>query len=63
MPNAKISDWIAAGTFLVWVVDPVRRRARIYRADGSETLVSEHESLSGEVVLPGLKVLLAEMLL
>jgi Uma2 family endonuclease len=50
---AKVGDWLQAGTRLVWVIDPERRTARIYRADGSVTSVTETEELSGEEVLPG----------
>ena len=37
---AKVGDWLSAGCRLVWVVDPERRVARVYRHDGSETIVS-----------------------
>jgi Uma2 family endonuclease len=50
---AKVADWLTAGSRLVWVVDPSRREARVYRQDGSETLLTENESLSGEDVVPG----------
>ena len=50
---AKVADWLSAGTRLVWVVDPARRTARVYRADGSETLVTADQALDGEDVLPG----------
>lgn len=50
---AKVADYLAAGTRLVWVIHPQRREARVYRADGTETLVSEAESLDGEDVVPG----------
>jgi Uma2 family endonuclease len=50
---AKVSDWLSAGCQLVWVIDPERRLARVYRADGSESLVSSHAALDGEDVLPG----------
>lgn len=50
---AKVADWLSAGTRLVWVVDPERRHARVYRADGSEALVMEEGTLDGETVLPG----------
>ena len=50
---AKVADWLSAGTRLVWVVDPARRIARVYRADGSETLVTADRALDGEAVLPG----------
>jgi Uma2 family endonuclease len=50
---AKIGDWLQAGCRLVWVVDPRRRHVRIYRADGTESLLTDSETLSGEDVLPG----------
>jgi Uma2 family endonuclease len=50
---AKLADWLSAGTRLVWVVDPVRRVARVYRQDGSESIVTADGALAGEDVLPG----------
>jgi len=50
---AKVADWLFAGTRLVWVVDPLRRVARVYRQDGSETIVPADRALEGEEVLPG----------
>src|SRR5213594_572105 len=37
---AKIADWLTAGTQLVWVIDPARRVARVYRDDGTERIVT-----------------------
>src|SRR5262245_35296855 len=51
---AKVADWLSAGTRLVWVVDPERRLARVYRRDGTEALVSADGVLEGEDVVPGL---------
>jgi Uma2 family endonuclease len=59
---AKVADWLRAGSALVWVVDPARRIARVYRADGSESLLGVGDSLDGEPVLPGFACLLAEVL-
>lgn len=50
---AKVADWLSAGTQLVWVVDADRRLARVYRADGTESLLTAQEALLGEDVLPG----------
>jgi Uma2 family endonuclease len=50
---AKVGDWLDAGTRLVWVIDPERRVARVYRADGTEALLDETDALRGEDVLPG----------
>ena len=58
---AKVGDWITAGTLLVWLVDPSRREARVYRADGSESILVAPAVLSGEEVLPGLMIALADV--
>src|SRR5207245_11373853 len=50
---AKIADWLSAGARLVWVIDPEGRLARIYRQDGSESILGEADALEGEDVLPG----------
>ncbi|MGH7645260.1 MAG: Uma2 family endonuclease, partial [Gemmatimonadales bacterium] len=59
---AKVADWLNAGSRLVWVVDPERRHAVVYRADGTETLVGADDSLSGEDVVPGFSCPLASIL-
>ena len=50
---AKVADWLNAGTRLVWVVDPIRASARVYRADGSESMLGDADVLRGEDVVPG----------
>jgi len=50
---AKVADWLAAGTRLVWVVDPQRSEIRVYRRDGSLSVLRETDPLEGEDVLPG----------
>ena len=49
----KVGDWLNAGARLVWVVDPIRVLARVYRADGSESILDKVDSLHGENVWPG----------
>jgi len=39
-----------------------RRLARLYRHDGTETLVTANETLDGEDVVPGFSCPLAEVL-
>jgi Uma2 family endonuclease len=58
----KVADWLKAGTPLVWVVDPLRATARVYRADGSESLLGESDVLQGEDVLPGFTCAIATLL-
>ena len=50
---AKVGDWLEAAVKLVWVVDPERRLADIYRADGSESVIDDAEMLDGEDLVPG----------
>ena len=59
---AKVGDWLSAGTKLVWVVDPARRLARVYRSDGSEVIVPAEGALDGENLLPGFSCPLASLL-
>lgn len=49
----KVADWLKAGVSLVWLVDPVRRIGRVYRADGTQAMLDESSSFDGEDVLPG----------
>ncbi len=50
---AKVADWLNAGVRLVWVVDPLHAKGRVYRADGSEELLAASDALEGEDVLVG----------
>jgi len=59
---AKVADWLAAGTKIVWVIDPERREARVYRQDGSHSVLSSDDSLDGEDVLPGFTCPLKDVL-
>lgn len=59
---SKVGDWLAAGVGLVFVIDPVRREVRVYRADGTQTLVTDGGRLDGEDVLPGFSCSLADFL-
>jgi len=60
---AKVAQWLAAGTRLVWVIDPERREARAYREDGDLAVIgAEGRLLGGESVLPGFSCLLADVL-
>ena len=50
---ARVGDWLSAGTRLVWLIDPERRLARTYRADGGEEIVTAEQTLQGEDVVSG----------
>jgi Uma2 family endonuclease len=57
----KVAQWLKAGVRLVWVVDPERQAARIYRADGSESLFGSSDALDGEDVLPAFRCPLTDL--
>ena len=53
---SKVGEWLNAGARLVWVVDPIRVLVRVYREDGSESILGTTDALRGEDVLPGFEV-------
>ena len=58
----KVGQWLSAGVRLVWVIDRGRRQARVYRADGTVTIVEADGMLDGEDVFPGLGCPLGDIL-
>ncbi len=60
----KMTDvWIANGVRLAWLIDPLKKKAYIYRADGSEMELSGIESsLNGENVLSGFELKLSDLI-
>jgi Uma2 family endonuclease len=59
--QAKVSDWLSAGSRLVWLIDPGRKRAIVYREDSSVDLLADQDALNGEDVLPGFACSLADV--
>ena len=53
--DLKIEQYLDAGVRLVWVINPETRTARVHRADGTITGLSESDDLSGEDVIPGFR--------
>lgn len=50
---SKVGDWLSSGTRLVWVIDPARRVAHVYRQDETQATIGLHDALDGEDVVPG----------
>ena len=58
----KVRMWLDGGARSVWVIDPDRRLATIYRADGSEQVINEDDDLRDDSVLPGFSMSLRRAL-
>jgi Uma2 family endonuclease len=51
----KIRYYFAAGTRLMWVVNPKSRTVTVYRSADESRILGEGDSLDGEGVLPGFR--------
>ena len=59
--HAKVADYLAAGTRLVWVVDTEKETVAVYRTLLAPRLLSEADALEGEDVIPGFRASVAEL--
>jgi Uma2 family endonuclease len=59
--DRKLRDYFAAGTSVVWFIDPETRTARIFSAPDQFTSITEDEVLDGGDLLPGFSLLLRDL--
>jgi Uma2 family endonuclease len=57
----KIDAWLAAGTRMVWVVDPEKQTLTVYAPERQPRTLRLADTLQGEDVLPGFQLPLAEI--
>ncbi|MBK8149912.1 MAG: Uma2 family endonuclease [Acidobacteria bacterium] len=57
----KMAEYIANGVRLGWLIDPETERVQVYRADGSVETLEKPATISGEDVLVGFVLDLAEI--
>lgn len=57
----KRREYFAAGTRLVWIIDPDARTVAVYTDPDAHTLLTEADTLDGGAVLPGFALPLAEL--
>ena len=60
--RAKMAAYIAHGVRLGWLIDPIRRTVEVYRPGREPETLTAPKSLSGEDVLPGFTLDLADIL-
>ena len=59
--HAKVADFLAAGTRLIWVVDPEAKTVAVYRTLLAPRFVGLDGVLDGEEVVPGFTLPVAEI--
>jgi Uma2 family endonuclease len=57
----KVTEYLEAGTQLVWVVYPTTRQVAVYTPGMEVTVIPEGGTLLGDPVLPGLSIPVAEI--
>jgi Uma2 family endonuclease len=59
--SEKVAEYLAAGSRVVWVAHPFERRVYVYRPGEPVRVLDEGDELSGEDVLPGFTLRVAEI--
>ena len=57
----KVEDWLTAGCTLVWTIDPELQMATRYRPDEVPMTIDITGSLTGEDIVPGFSLSLADL--
>jgi Uma2 family endonuclease len=57
----KMQEYIANGSLLGWLIDPIEKRVHIYRPGLPIEILSDPISVSGDPVLPGFVLLVREL--
>lgn len=57
----KVSDYLAALSRIVWVVNPAREDVSVFRSPFAPRILAGADPLDGENVLPGFSVTIAEI--
>jgi Uma2 family endonuclease len=58
----KIGEYLDAGVPLVWVIDPKRRKAAVYKSVTDVRVLGHEDFLDGEDVVPGFRCRLADVI-
>ncbi len=58
----KVGEYLQAGVRLVWMIDPKRERAAVYRSLTDVRELRPEDAFDGEDVVPGFTLPLADLL-
>ncbi len=61
--DAKVQDYLRAGTRLAWVVNPGTRSVAVYSPDGPAQILNADDVLTGGAVLPNLRMHVGDLFL
>jgi Uma2 family endonuclease len=61
--DAKVKEYLGAGTRLVWLVNPEARTVTVRRRQGIGTVLDENDELDGEDVIPGFRCRVGDLFL
>ncbi len=59
--DRKVFEYLSAGVKLIWIVSPKNKAVHVYRPAGPPALLSAADTLSGEDVVPGFALKVAEL--
>lgn len=59
--DEKVREWLAAGTRLVWVLNPRQQTVTTYRPDNTARILGVGDTLDGGDVVPGFQIPVAEL--
>lgn len=59
--NSKIEDYFAAGVRQVWLISLRARTVSIYDSPTKVTILTEHEDLTSEAIVPGFRCRITEI--
>ena len=59
--RAKMSEYIACGAVLGWLIDPANRQVVVYRPELAAEELDSPTSVSGDPELPGFRLVLGEL--
>jgi Uma2 family endonuclease len=57
----KAALYLEVGVRLVWIVDPVQRTVHVRHAEGGDRILTEHDAIEGEDVLPGFRLPISQL--
>src|SRR2546423_1711026 len=57
----KVTEWLEAGTRMLWVISPKLKTVTVYRSLTDITILTEKDTLDGGEVVPGFQIPVAEI--